>query len=235
MIISTPAMLISIIHSRRKRAVESRLSNFLRDISEVRKTGLAPERTIQQLANRNYDGLSVHVKKISHQLSWGIPIRRVLENFKNSVHSWLTQAMAFLLLEVVEVGGGSPEMFETLAEFTEKNRILDSERKSQVRPYIIVPYIGAVLVVVTTALMVSLLAGSGLSIATGGNNAPFVSPVTNAATGVLLTASIFQAWIMGLVAGKMGELNVSDGFKHATFLVAISIITVFVCQFFVHL
>ena len=147
----------------------------------------------------------------------------------------MTQAMAFLLLEVVEVGGGSPEMFETLAEFTEKNRILDKERKSQVRPYIIVPYIGAVLIVITTALMVNLLAGSGLSIATGGNNAPFVSPVTNSATSILLTASVFQAWIMGLVAGKMGELNVSDGLKHATFLVAISIITVFIAQFFVHL
>jgi archaeal flagellar protein FlaJ len=235
MIISTPGMIISIIHERRKRAVEARLANFLRDISEVRKTGLAPERTIQQLSTRNYGGLTPHVKMISNQLGWGIPIRRVLDNFRNSVHSWVTQAMAFLLLEVVEIGGGSPEMFETLAEFTEKNRILDKERRSQVRPYIIVPYIGAVLIVITTALMVNLLAGSGLSIATGGNNAPFVSPVTNAATGILLTASIFQAWVMGLVAGKMGELNVSDGLKHATLLVAISIITVFIAQFFVHL
>ena len=69
MTISTPGMIISIIHERRKRAVEARLSNFLRDISEVRKTGLAPEKTIQQLATRNYGGLSPHVRKISNQ--WG--------------------------------------------------------------------------------------------------------------------------------------------------------------------
>ena len=198
--------------------------------------GLAPERTIQQLAGRNYGGLTSYVNKISNQLGWGIPIRRVLENFLNSVKSWVTPAMAFLLLEVVEFGGGSPEMFETLAEFTEKNSVLDKERKSQVRPFIIVPYIGAVLIVMTTALMIYLLTSFGLSANRGVGAAStrgLISPVTQRATSILFTASIFQAWVMGLVAGKMGELTVSDGFKHATFLVAISIATIYLAKIFV--
>src|SRR5579884_1915632 len=68
---SAPAAVVNELYKRRKRAVESKLSNFLRDISEIRKTGLAPEKTIEQLADRKYGALTKHVKKISVQLSWG--------------------------------------------------------------------------------------------------------------------------------------------------------------------
>ena len=118
--------------------------------SPDRKTGLAPEKTIEQLAGRSARGLTEHAQLISNQLSWGIPIRRVLEVFSAKVKSWMTRAIAFLLLEVVEVGEGSPVMFTRLAEFTEKTNECNKERRSQVRPYIIVPYVGAVLIVVTT-------------------------------------------------------------------------------------
>ena len=38
---------------------------------------------------------------------------------------------------------------------------------------------------------------------------------------------------MGFVAGKMGEGSAADGFKHATLLVIISIITVYVSALFI--
>ncbi|MHB8700486.1 MAG: type II secretion system F family protein [Nitrososphaerales archaeon] len=231
---SSPAMIINSIHVKRKREVEAKLSSFLRDISEVRKTGLAPEKTIEQLAGRDYGGLSKYVKQISSQLSWGTPIRVVLSNFSSSAKSWLTQAMAFLLLEVVDVGGGSPRMFVSLADFTEKNAQLEKERKSLIRPYVIIPYIGAILVVATTAMMIYFVSAPNLTFpgSTGNNYLPSQS-VINQATTILLTASFFQAWIMGMVAGKMGESTVADGFKHATALVMISLITVYISSFMI--
>ena len=118
---TAPSSIIQMRYVKAKKSVESKLANFLRDISEIRKTGLAPEKTIEQLAGRNYGGLTPYVQQISTQLSWGTPIRTVLLNFSSSVKSWVTKAMAFLLLEVVDVGGGSPRMFTNLADFTEKN------------------------------------------------------------------------------------------------------------------
>ena len=38
---------------------------------------------------------------------------------------------------------------------------------------------------------------------------------------------------MGFVAGKMGEESTADGFKHATFLVILSIVTVYVSFYFI--
>ena len=241
-LVSTPAMILNMIFEKRKKSVEGRLASFLRDISEIRKTGLAPEKTIEQLSGRNYGGLSEHVKSIATQLSWGTPIRNVLSNFSKKVKSWLTRAMAFLLLEVVDVGGGSASMFISLADFTEKNDQLEKARKSEIRPYIIIPYIGAILVVVTTAMISFFLTVPGLSpqqigVTPGqslGQGAGLPSPQLAATlTTILLTGSILQSWFMGMVAGKMGEGSVAAGFKHATFLVIISLITVVVSSAFI--
>jgi flagellar protein FlaJ len=234
---SGPAAIVNEIYKKQKKAVESKLSSFLRDISEIRKTGLAPEKTIEQLSNRKYGALTKHVKKISVQLSWGTPIRVVLQDFSASVKSWVTRAMTFLLLEVVDVGGGSPRMFINLADFTEKNAQLEKEKRSMIRPYIIIPYIGAIMVVITTAMMIYFVSPSSIPGA-GGSQAfqqYLASPSTVAqATNILLTASFFQAWIMGMVAGKMGEDSVADGFKHSTYLILISLVVAFATTFFIH-
>ena len=233
-VVSTPAAIVNERYIRRKRAVEEKLHNFVRDIAEIRKTGLAPERSIEEIAGGNYGGLTPYIKKISNQLGWGISMTVVLENLGRQVKSWLTRAITFLMLEVVDAGGGSPVLFVELAEFTEKTSQLNRDRRSQVRPYVVIPYIGAVLIVVTTALMVYLLSGPGLSVGSG-NGISFIAPasVINKATTILFLAAFFQAWVMGIVAGKMGELTVADGFKHATLIVIISIITVYAAAAFV--
>ena len=224
-IATTPAAIIQMKYVSQKKSVESKLSNFLRDISEIRKTGLAPEKTIEQLSDRNYAGLTVHVQRISSQLSWGTPIRSVLQNFGAVVRSWVTRAMAFLLLEVVDVGGGSTKMFNDLADFTEKNALLQSERRSTVKPFIMIPYVGAIMVVITTAMMIYFVNPPGLS--SLGVSLASKSLIAKA-TNILLMCAFFQAWVMGFVAGKMGEESAADGFKHATLLVVLSIIAVLV-------
>ena len=224
-IASTPPAILQTRFTRRKASAESKLPNFLRDISEIRKTGLAPEKTIEQLAGRNYAGLTENIEKIASQLSWGTSIKVVLSNFAASVKSWLTRAIAFLLLEVVDVGGGSTKMFTDLADFTEKNALLKQERKSMVRPYIMIPYVGAIMVVATTAMMLYFVNPPGLSdVGVTLASKALVAQATN----ILLICAFVQAWVMGLVAGKMGEESAADGFKHATLLVVISLITVYV-------
>ena len=225
---TAPASIMQIRYVKAKKSVESKLPNFLRDISEIRKTGLAPEKTIEQLAGRNYGGLTPYVQQISTQLSWGTPIRVVLDNFSDKVQSWVAKAMAFLLLEVVDVGGGSPRMFTNLADFTEKNAQLEKERRSMIKPYLMIPYVGAIMVVATTSMMIYFINPPGL--ATAGIPALASPALVAEATNILLLCSFFQAWVMGFVAGKMGEGSTADGFKHATLLVIISIITVYVSQ-----
>jgi hypothetical protein len=39
--------------------------------------------------------------------------------------------------------------------------------------------------------------------------------------------------VVGLVAGKMGEGALSDGFKHSMILVAISVVTIYIAALFI--
>jgi flagellar protein FlaJ len=210
--------------SRRKKSVENMLPNFIRDIAEVRKTGLSPERCIQQVAKQDYGRLSKYIRKMSAQISWGIPIRKVMQSFSDSINVWSAKAVTFVLLEVVDLGGGTSKMFENMAEFTQQMKEIAREQVSNLRPLIIVPYFGAVMLIATTLLMMGFLTG-----ASGTEGATSESGIQIA----LLTGAVGQSWVMGFASGKMGEGSVGAGFKHAIALVFVSLLTIYVIQFFV--
>ena len=62
--------------------------------------------------------------------------------------------------------------------------------------------------------------------------------VTGSSPGLLddlLTASVFQCWVLGLVAGKMGEGSLAEGFKHAVILVVLTLLAVVIVGRFIPL
>ena len=231
-------------YTRERRGLEAKLPDFIRDVAEGRKIGLAPEASIEALGNKNYKGLSKPVKKMGAQLSWGLSLSKVISTLISSVNSWLTRVVGALMLEVVDVGGGTVRSFSEMADFTAKVNSLEAEKRSSLRPYIFVIYMAGILVVMTTFLMVYFLTFSSFLPATGvtvfGHSTPLPAtnlapPVPPGTVGLLITAAIFESWVVGLVAGKMGEGSVSDGFKHSALLVAISLISVYVVGFFIKL
>ncbi|MFQ6135211.1 MAG: type II secretion system F family protein [Nitrososphaerales archaeon] len=222
MLLSVPPMIKYERESRVRRSIESMLPNFLRDIAEVRKTGLSPERCIQQVSKRNYGRLSQYVQKMSSQIGWGVPIRRVMENFANSIKVWSAKAVTFILLEVVDLGGGTAKMFENIAEFTQQMKEIAKEQSSTLKPLIFVPYFGAVMMITATMMMMNFMVGSTGEMA--GSDPAFIHTA-------LLTGVVAQSWIMGFASGKMGDGSMGAGFKHSIALSAISIVTIFILQF----
>lgn len=225
--VSVPGFL-AVKYDRERSRLENALPNFIRDVSEGRKIGLSPAGSIEQLYTRNYGSLTRHVKKVAAQLSWGLPLSRVISGFVSEVHSWLTKVVGTLMGEVIAVGGGDVASFQRLADFTRKIEGFESEKKSTLRPYVFVVYMAGILIVVTTYIMVYLLrlpsmsAGSSLGI----------TPTPPATINLLLTAAIFESWVVGFVAGKMGEGSVAQGFKHSFILVLIGLITMVVAGHF---
>jgi len=234
-IATTPPAIMSSIEAKRKQAAEKMLPSFVLDLAEVRKTGLAPEKCIQALAGRNYGVLTTQINRMSTQLSWGVPLSKVLEDLGKGVNSWFVSAVGFILLEVVEVGGGTAGLFNSMADFTQRSRELEKERTTLFRPYIFMPYIGAVLTVASTVLIISLLTSQLSTLASQGTGIVSVRTDTKTLTEVMLMAAIFQGWMMGIVGGKMAEQSLGAGYKHATLLAVISMITVYVVTNYIKL
>ncbi len=220
LIVSTvPPAIINQKISKKKSSTEKGISDFLRDLTETRKTGLSPEACIQNLSGRNYGAFSNDLKKMSSDISWGVPMRKVIMDFVKKTKSWMSQIVMFLLLEAVDVGGGTISMIESLARFNNMTQEVEKEKNMSVRPYVIIPYFAAILMVATT-LMTLIFTTSTLGM-TGSTTA---SANLEYLTMIFTVSVIVHVYIIGLVAGKISEESLASGFKHAALLVLIAII-----------
>ncbi len=228
-IVGVPPAIFAFRYSSERRALERALPDFIRDVAEGRKTGLSPEMAIERLTTRPYGPLSKHVEKMGSQLSWGIDLSKVIDSFTENVASWITRIIGTLLVEVVDVGGGTVRSFAEMADFSRTISDMENDRRSSLRPFLAITYIAGVMVIVTTFIMIYLLVNPA--------TAKFSSTSSLNSTTIdnLLTTAVFDTFIIGLVAGKMGEGGVSDGFKHAVALVVISVVAVAIAKLFIHI
>jgi len=224
--------IVAFRQARERGGLEKALPDFIRDMAEGRKIGLSPEGSIEQLVTKNYGTLSKSIKTMGSQISWGLPILKVIRTFADSVDSWITMAIGTLMVEVVDVGGGTVESFSAMADFTRKVNELESDKRSSLRSYVFVVYMAGIMLVLTTFMMVYFLS-TPIKFAGQVVPTPGVT-ITPATVQSLLTASIFDGWVIGFVAGKMGGGTVADGFKHALALVLIGAMTVLMSPLILH-
>jgi flagellar protein FlaJ len=226
---AAPAAIIHIRLTKTRTGMEQGVSNFLRDLTEVRKTGLSPEKCIESLSKREYGVFSKELRKISAEISWGIPAKKVMMDFLHRTRSWMVQIVMFLLVETIDVGGGTVAMIESLARFNNLTQEVEKEKKMSVRPYVMMPYLASILLVATTIMMMGLTTG----VAVPGVDA---APKDNTLMQVVFISSvIFNSYLIGIVAGKISEESVGAGFKHAAILVLISIVAAKIIPSFVKL
>jgi len=212
----------AIVHYRiasRKHQIEKGIASFLRDLTEIRKTGMSPEKCIENLAKRNYGAFSKELQDISTQLSWGIPLRQVFMDFMKRTKSWLSQLCIFLLVEAIDVGGGTIGMIESLTRFNNMTQEVEKEKRMNSRPYMIIPYFAAIMLMATT-LLTLLFVGKTVSIAsTGAGSFDLATLATTFTVSVIV-----HVFMIGLVAGKIAEESVAAGFKHSALLVVITLL-----------
>ena len=226
---AAPAAVVHGKLSSKKTSTEQGVNSFLRDLTEVRKTGLSPEKCIESLSHREYGVFSKELRKISSEISWGIPLKKVMMDFIDRTRSWMTQIVMFLLVETVDVGGGTIEMIESLARFNNLTQEVEKEKKSATRPYIMMPYFAALLLVVTTSMMLGFTTGT-----IGVANAP-PPPNMDWIRQIFMTSAIFYSYMVGIVAGKISEESIAAGFKHAAILVIISVVAAELLPMFIKL
>jgi flagellar protein FlaJ len=231
-ICAAPAAIVHMRLAKVKASMEQGVASFLRDLTEVRKTGLSPEKCIESLSKRDYGSFTKELRKISSEISWGIPAKKVMMDFVHRTKSWMSQIVMFLLVETIDVGGGTIAMIESLARFNNLTQEVDKEKKMSVRPYVMMPYLASILLVATTVMMMSLT--GGFSASASGITASQATAASGSST-IFITAVIFNSFLIGIVAGKISDESIASGFKHAAILVIVSLVAAKLIPHFVHI
>jgi flagellar protein FlaJ len=212
-LIAIPGFITDYITAGHDSSVQDGITYFLRDLVEIRKSGLSPERSFEALSYKDYKGFSAHLKDISTKINWGYPLRQIYSEFAVKVKNWVALINMYLLIDTIEVGGGTEASMESLAEFSEATKQLELEKKAILAPLVVVPYIGAALLTGTTVLFLSFFTNSNLGVSIASVNL----------YRTLLTPLALHCFTLGLVTGKVTSGRISAGFKHAIFLTLVAI------------
>lgn len=211
-----PGAIIHFERSRETSGMSREIVNFLRDLVEARKTGLSPERCIETLAERDYGAFSKKLKKIANKLRWGIPLSKILEDEIKESRNWFITTNLFLLIDSIDVGGGTPEALEALASFGEEILLLEDEKRKSVKPLLMIPYLGGLVTLFTASVFLAYVQNlAGL--------AKFTFSYANFAK-LFLPPIVFNTVLAGLVAGKTSGEKVSAGFIHSAILAVLTLI-----------
>lgn len=189
------------------------ITRFIRDLVEVRKTGLPPEKSIIELSSRDYGVFSKYLKKIALELMLGVPLRKIIDELFKKIKPWRAKVLLFILTDSIEVGGGTVDVLENLAWFAESIEAIEAEKKRSMRTLMIVPYLGAVLTAFTIVFMAVYM-----------GRIPLASGQFRAAASTVLPSIVLNTYLMGLVAGKVGSGSVAAGFKHALILTIVTML-----------
>jgi len=210
-------------------AAEESMPSFLRDVTEARKIGLSPERSIiHATTRRGYGKFSSPLELVRSQIEWGVALKKIFANVRKKIQSWPVLVHFFILIETIEIGGGSSNALEILAEYSEKNRDIEFNKRSLLKPYIILAFIWSVLIALTTtvvAMTIYILAQISLP---GMAHASFTAmqlQIMLFSVGIIL-----QCWMSGFFIGKISEGTFAAGFKYSAMLVATAYLSLVLSQ-----
>jgi flagellar protein FlaJ len=229
--VSIPPAILYMKIAKINNDAENFMPNFLRDVTEARKIGLSPEKSIIHATKRTgYGKFSETLTLIRSQMEWGVSLRKIFSNIKQKLQTWPVLVNFLILVETIKIGGGSASALETLTDYSEKHKDVEVNKKSLLRPYVILAFVWSVLIALTTT-MVTMTVYALTQISLPGSAAmPF--EVMQNQINLFSTGIILQCWLSGFFVGKVNEGTFAAGFKYSAMLVLTAYVSLVLSQNF---
>ena len=205
---------------------EESMPSFLRDISEARKTGMSPEKGIVHGATRKgYGSFSKVLQRMVTQIEWGVSLRKIFEDLRERIQSWPVLTNFIILIETIEVGGGSSEALELLASYSEKIRDNEKNKRDMLKPYVVLPFIWSVLMSLTFTFTFYVITQIPTMYLPEQSFASVASQI-----GIFSSALILHCWLSGFFIGKVIQGTFAAGFLYSILLAAVSLAALLLSQ-----
>ncbi len=202
--------------SRYYASLREGLRQFVKDLAELRRTGIAPEACVAHLTRRSYGTFTKFVRLLDEYIKTFGSLREYLDKVVREARDWITIALLYTLIESLEVGGGKPEVFDRYAAYTDSLFIIEAEKKSRLKILKMLPFVTAI--IQFFAIISVLYIFDFMTVGLGrGSIAERLGPI-------VFSVLIVTNFIYGIIAGLLSEERLSAGFKYAAILTVVSMI-----------
>jgi len=224
-IIAMPFVIGVVLEGGRRKKIERRFLEFIRDLVENVKSGTPISKSIVNLRKRDYGVLSYNVEKMANQISMGIPLTIALRNFARDADNDVIDRSVNLISEAEKAGGDIETILESVASSVNQIDDLKKERKSAVYNLVVQGYVIFIVFIVIMLVLQYMIMPWTTDISKVEGTSLNVQPIVEAQFATpLLILLLVQSLFTGLVIGKIAEGSVRYGIKHSFILVALSLL-----------
>lgn len=137
-----PYLVVAYLGHEKIRLVEEQFPVFMRDLAETQKAGSNLPDALRMASRTDYGKLSAEIKKMSDQLSWGIPLQEVLSKFSGRMKgSDIITRSVRIINEAYSSGGNIADTMESIATDVSIIRETKKERTAVMAQHISMMYI----------------------------------------------------------------------------------------------
>jgi len=140
-VVAVPQFLFLYESYRNLKYMEEKFPVFLRDIIESLRSGMPLHKSIITSGAFDYGRLSVEIKKMTNQLTWGLPLDKVLDQFADRVKRSKRLFTSIKIIREAHLSGGDAvSTIETVANNSNILEEAEKERRSTLNQYVILMY-----------------------------------------------------------------------------------------------
>ena len=217
---------------KRQRGIELKFLEFVRSLVETVKSGITIPKSIMHVSKEDYGELSPYIKKLAHQIEWGIPIHKALIIFADDTGNSVIKRSISIIIEADESGGDIADVMTSVAGSVINVKRMKEERRASTYSQVIQGYIvffifiGIMLVLqlwLFPKLSELTLGAGGMGLGFG-SGAGGVEPMN--LDFVFFSLIMIQGFFAGIMIGKFSEGTIKQGLIHSLILVTAAAIVI---------
>jgi len=216
-------------YQRWRRQLDDAVSVMLSDVTANVKTGINLDRALEMAADRDYGPLSDEMQKLKTQLELGMPFDEAVSRLIARAKTANVTRTFGLLVQANRAGGKIEDLLDVIQSDANELFLLEKERRSAIRPYIVVIYIAWAVFLAVSVLLVDTFFKSviGSAATSSGSSSSFFQGLQGLGLGevkdLFLQMSLIESIFGGFGAGKLGEGSFVAGFKHVLIMSALTL------------
>ena len=209
---------------KRQKGIELQFLEFVRSLVETVKSGITIPMSIMHVSKEDFGELTPYIKKLSHQVEWGIPLHKALIIFADDTGNSVIKRSISIIIEADESGGDIADVMASVAESVISVKKMKEERRAStysqvVQGYIVFFIFIGIMLVLQLWLFPKLSAltmGGGLGALGMAGSGTGAEPVN--LDFVFVGLILIQGFFAGIMIGKFSEGTLKQGLIHSLIL-----------------